>query len=130
MSGSSPAWDRPYGLKLGRAEVGPPESVDDVVPERRVELLEGAGPARAYPDRGRVGERYCSSSVMVFTHCRGPGAPIPIIHARTSYITADGEQRNGRIPMSGLAGTGSGENREESQPWLAIVWRVTGSKPL
>src|SRR6266446_668775 len=33
--------DRPYGLKLGRAEVKPPESVDDVVLERRVELLEG-----------------------------------------------------------------------------------------
>jgi hypothetical protein len=33
--------DWPYGLKLGRAKVGPPESVDDMVPERRVELLEG-----------------------------------------------------------------------------------------
>jgi hypothetical protein len=36
-----------YGLKLGRAEVGPPESVDDVVPERRVELLEGAHSSNA-----------------------------------------------------------------------------------
>ena len=39
--------DWPYGLKLGRAKVGPPESVDDVVPERRVELLEGAHDSNA-----------------------------------------------------------------------------------
>jgi hypothetical protein len=33
--------DRPYGFKLDRAEVGPPESVDHVVSERRVEFFEG-----------------------------------------------------------------------------------------
>jgi hypothetical protein len=39
--------DWPYRLSLGRAKVGPPESVDDMVPERRVELLEGAHGSKA-----------------------------------------------------------------------------------
>jgi hypothetical protein len=33
---------------------------------------------------------------------------VAIIHARTSYTTADGEQRNGRYTMSGRSGTESG----------------------
>src|SRR5437588_2658397 len=41
-----------YGLKLGRAKVGPPESVDDVVPERWVELLEGAHDSNATSSTG------------------------------------------------------------------------------
>jgi hypothetical protein len=56
--------DWPYCLKLSPAEVGPPEGVDHVVPERRVELLEGAHGSNATSSTDDTGTVARSAAVI------------------------------------------------------------------